>query len=81
MLVASRAYLRRAGVARPEDLVGRDPYVLFEELCRVTNERYDPCLLDTFIAAIRYMEGGPKKPWWKLTAERKRTFAARETSE
>src|SRR5262249_59026231 len=51
---------------------------LYDELCRITGQRHDPCLLDTFIAAVRYMEGGPKTPWWKFTAERKRTLAARE---
>jgi Pathogenicity locus len=35
-------------------------------------------LLDTFIAAVRFMEGEPKKPWWKYTAERKRELAARK---
>jgi hypothetical protein len=34
-------------------------------------------LLDTFIAAVRFMEGAPKKPWWKYTAERKKVLAAR----
>src|SRR4051812_39755127 len=33
-----------------------------DDLCRVTAQRHDPCLLDTFIAAVRYMEGEPKKP-------------------
>ena len=49
-------------------------------LRRITGHCHDPCLLDTFIAAVRYMEGGPKTPWWKFTAERKRTLAARDTS-
>ena len=35
---------------------------LYDDLCRITGQRHDPCLLDTFIAAVRYMEGGPKKP-------------------
>ena len=52
---------------------------LYDDLCRITGQRHDPCLLDTFIAAVRYMEGGPKTPWWKFTAERKRTLAARQT--
>jgi len=39
---------------------------------------YCPCLLDVFIAAVRYVEGAPKKPWGKYTAERKRVMAARE---
>jgi hypothetical protein len=69
--------LRRLGIRSPEDLPGRDPYALYDDLCRVTGQRHDPCLLDTFIAAVRYMEGGPKMPWWKFTAERKKTLAAR----
>ena len=70
--------LRRLGIRSPDDLPGRNPYALYDELCRITRKRHDPCLLDTFIAAVRYMEGGPKKPWWQFTAERKRTLAARE---
>ncbi len=70
--------LRRLGITSPGDLPGRDPYALYDELCRVTGHRHDPCLLDTFIAAVCYMEGGPKTPWWKFTAQRKRTLAARE---
>jgi hypothetical protein len=64
--------LRRLGIRRPQDLVGRDPYAMFDELCRVTGERHDPCLLDTFIAAVRFMVGEPARPWWAYTAERKR---------
>ena len=69
--------LRRLGIASPRDLLGRDPYGMYDDLCRLTGERHDPCLLDTFIAAVRYMAGEPKKPWWKYTAERKRELAAR----
>src|SRR5262249_34838184 len=74
---AIAADLRLLGLARPEDLVGRDPYVLYEELCRVTGERHDPCLLDTFIAAVRFMGGEPARPWWAYTAERKRELKRR----
>jgi hypothetical protein len=38
---------------------------MYDDLCRITAQRHDPCLLDTFISAVRYMEGAPKKPWWK----------------
>jgi hypothetical protein len=69
---------RRLGIQSPDDLPGRDPYSLYDEINRITGKRQDPCLLDTFIAAVRYMEGGPKRPWWKFTAERKKTLAARE---
>ena len=71
------ADLRRLGVVRPQDLQGRDPYAMYEELCRVTGQRHDPCLLDTFIAAVRFMGGEPAKPWWRYTAERKRALKRR----
>ena len=74
---AVAADLRQLGIRLPGELLGRDPYVMYEDLCRLTGQRHDPCLLDTFIAAVRYMEGAPKKPWWKYTPERKREMAAR----
>ena len=75
---AVAADLRLLGLARPEDLLGRDPYAMYDELCRVTKQRHDPCLLDTFIAAVRFMGGEPAKPWWAYTPERKRQLAARQ---
>ena len=74
---AVAADFRLLGLARPQDLLGRDPYALFEELCRLTGRRHDPCLLDTFIAAVRFMGGEPARPWWAYTAERKRALQAR----
>jgi hypothetical protein len=70
--------LRSLGITAPADLLDRDPYALYEDLCRITGKRHDPCLLDTFIAAVRFMAGEPKKPWWKYTAERKRELANRK---
>jgi hypothetical protein len=72
--------LRQLGITSPDDLPGRDPYTLYDDLSRITGQHHDPCLLDTFIAAVRYMEGGPKKPWWKFTSERKKTLAAKNAS-
>ena len=74
---AIAADLRQLGITTPNDLPGRDPYAMYDDLCRITGQRHDPCLLDTFIAAVRYMEGSPKTPWWKYTAERKRELAVR----
>jgi len=68
---AIAATLRRVDVRKPSDLAGRDPYALFDELAASTGRRYDPCLLDVFIAATRFMNGGPAKPWWAYTKERK----------
>jgi len=72
--------LRQLGITTPGDLPGRDPYALYDDLCRITGQRHDPCVLDTFIAAVRYMEGSPKKPWWRYTAERKRVMAIRNSA-
>ena len=77
---AVAANLRQLGITTPDDLLGRDPYAMYDDLCRITGQRHDPCLFDTFIAAVRYMEGAPKKPWSKYTAERKREMAARESA-
>jgi hypothetical protein len=63
--------LRRLGIVAPRDLRGRDPLALYHALCRATGTRQDPCVLDTFIAAVRFAEGGPALPWWAHTAERK----------
>ena len=68
---AIAAKLRRIGVRAPSDLIGRDPYALFDELCARTGERHDPCLLDVFIAVTRFMNGEPARPWWTYTSERK----------
>ncbi len=75
---AIAADLRAIGIRAPRDLKGRDPYALYDTLNRATGARHDPCVLDTFIAAVRYVEGAPARPWWKYTAQRKRTLAQRK---
>jgi hypothetical protein len=69
------ASLERAGIKRPGQLKGKDPYVLYARLCKRTGVRHDPCVLDTFISAVRYMEGGPVQPWWHFTRERRENQA------
>lgn len=63
--------LHRLGIAKPAALKGRDPYALYARLCELTGVRHDPCVIDTFISAVRFMEGAPARPWWAYTAERK----------
>ena len=75
---ASANDLRLLGISRPRDLIGRNPYGLYEELCRKTRQRHDPCVIDAFISAVRFMEGAPERPWWAYTSERKRTLAGQE---
>ena len=60
------------GIAQPADLAGRDPLALYQQLCKKTGFLHDPCVLDTFMAAVDFMNGAPAKPWWGYTEERKR---------
>jgi hypothetical protein len=56
----------------PSDLVGKDPYKMYEELCQVTGTKHDPCVIDVFISAVKYMQGEPPRKWWYYTPERKK---------
>lgn len=62
------------GMDKPVELIGKDPYQMYCDLCRITRMRHDPCVIDVFISAVKYMEGGPLKRWWEFTEERKRHF-------
>lgn len=63
--------LRGIGIIRPKQLTGKDGIKLFQKLNKVTGVRHDPCVADTFMAAVDFMNGGKPKPWWKFTAQRK----------
>ncbi len=72
------ADLRLLGIETPAELHGEDAYVLYERIGALKGARQDPCLLDTFISAVRFVEGGPPLPWWAFTAERKAELAQRK---
>jgi hypothetical protein len=63
--------LRRLDIATVDDLRGRDGEELFERLCALDAQRHDPCLLDTFMAVVDFANGGPPRPWWEYSRERK----------
>jgi hypothetical protein len=68
--------LRSIGIKQPKELIGQDPHSLYQALCDRTRTRQDPCVLDTFISAVRFMEGAPARPWWSYTPKRKKKFPA-----
>ncbi len=74
------ADLRMVGVKEPDQLIGSDPYRLYDKLCLATGARQDPCVLDVFISAVRYMEGAPPHPWWHYTTGRKQELARRASN-
>lgn len=70
------ADLRRLGIQHPTELRTRDPFQLYQALCRATGRRQDPCVLDTFMAVTDFMRGAAPAPWWHYTAQRKQTYGA-----
>jgi Pathogenicity locus len=68
---ALAADLRLLGIQQPQELVGRDAFALYQQLCQLTAKRHDPCVLDTFMAATAFMAGEPPAPWWHYTPQRK----------
>ncbi len=68
------ADLRDVGIAHPQDLAGKDAYALYRQLCQLRGARQDPCVLDTFMAAVDFMHGAPPQSWWSYTAERKQRY-------
>jgi len=71
---AAAADLRLLGIHHPAELRMQDALTLYQSLCRQTGQRHDPCVLDTFMAAVDFMQGAPAKPWWDYTAQRKREY-------
>lgn len=71
---AIEKYFPLLGIEEPGELITRDPYQMYDEICKITNKRLDPCLLDVFISAVKYMQGEPAKKWWEYTQERKLTL-------
>ncbi|MFZ6766069.1 helix-hairpin-helix domain-containing protein [Undibacterium sp. Di26W] len=73
---ATVADLHLLGITDPQQLKGRDPYQMYDELCAVTKVRHDPCVYDVFISIVKFMDGEPPLAWWHYTAERKAYLAS-----
>ena len=63
--------LRGIGVHTPKDVAAMDPVAVYQSLRGPMGERNDPCVLDTFLAAKDFMNGGHSQPWWHFTPLRK----------
>lgn len=72
---AMAADLRLLGIQSPQQLKGRDGLQLYRELCEVTGQRHDPCVLDAMLAVVDFMHGAPPAPWWAYTRQRKAMVA------
>ncbi len=63
--------LRGLGLNTPADVAAMDPVATYNRLRTPMGHRHDPCVLDTFLAAKDFMNGGAAKPWWYFTLQRK----------
>ncbi|MDR1988831.1 MAG: helix-hairpin-helix domain-containing protein [Acidobacteriaceae bacterium] len=62
------------GFTEPGQLVGADPFQLYQSLCLATGARHDPCVLDVFMSVTHFLAGGEPEPWWNFTEQRKRQW-------
>lgn len=67
---ASAADLLVLKITEPAQLASRDPFQMYEELCALTGQRHDPCVIDVFMSITRFMQGQPARVWWDFTEER-----------
>lgn len=69
--------LSQLGIGNVEELARQDAFELYERLCRITQARHDPCVIDVFLSAVDQARGGKPRPWWHYTPQRKRRMSAR----
>lgn len=62
------------GIGTPQELKGEDPHGLYVRMQEVSGVRQDPCVLDTYIAAVDFMNGASPRPWWSYTKTRKERY-------
>lgn len=65
---------RRVDLGNPVDLIGQEPFEVFEKICRSHGSVHDPCVLDCVWSAIDYMNGRPPRKWWDFTPRRKTKY-------
>jgi predicted RecB family nuclease len=63
------------GIRSVEELARRDPRRMYEKMERLTGQRQDPCVLDTFCAAVAQAKNprlsAEKCQWWWWSKKRK----------
>lgn len=62
------------GFSQPSQLVGADPWHLYQALCVASGTRQDPCVLDVLMSVTDFLAGAQPKAWWDYTEERKRRY-------
>jgi hypothetical protein len=67
------------GIHSVAQLARRNPQRMYQDLCRITGTRQDPCVLDTFSAAVAQARDPLLPPdkcqWWYWSRKRKNKSA------
>jgi hypothetical protein len=66
-----RADLQRLGIETVAQLAKQDADKLYAKLEKIDGLKSDPCVWDTFAAAIHQAKTGKATAWWSWTAIRK----------
>jgi hypothetical protein len=61
--------LELIGIDHPKKLVGKSPFELYAKLCKKRGQHIDHCVIDVFMSAVDFMEGGEPKSWWEFTSK------------
>ncbi|MES9853374.1 MAG: helix-hairpin-helix domain-containing protein [Candidatus Thiodiazotropha sp. L084R] len=61
--------------------MGKDPYKMHSNLCKVTQPHHDPCGIGVFISAVSFMQGEAPRKWWEFSNERKHHLLTIETND
>ena len=71
---AMKRDFERMGFEQPSELAKQDAFALYQRMCKVSGVRQDPCVLDTYLAVVDFMNGGKPRPWWDFTKKRKQLY-------
>lgn len=72
---AMRADFALLGIDTVAQLARCDADELYLRLQKMTRQHHDPCVWDTFAAAIHQAKTGEGLPWWQFTRVRKQRQA------
>ncbi len=65
---------KQLGLKTPADLCAQDAFHLYTKMCVLSGKRVDPCVLDTYMAVVDFMNGAPARAWYWYTKKRKKLY-------
>ncbi len=66
------------GYQHPQQLVGVSALHLYQQLCVISGQQHDPCVLDVLLSVERFLAGDAPKVWWAYSAERQQMLASQD---